>query len=196
MLDNQLSKYVNAITGEAQHAKEKAQKEIKNYKSNKLKKAELDIQAKTKADVRKRCDIIHEQIGRDFSEKEMASRKRLYIKRNQIQKEVFEAAREKLEAFAASENYIEFLRKSVDTVQHSLVGRDKHAIIYLRPEDMQYEYLVKEAFVLPCQVQSDNTIRIGGIKVKFAMMIIDDTLDSRLYSQKVWFEETSGLDIN
>ena len=44
----------------------------------------------------------------------------------------------------------------------------------------------------------DSTIKIGGLKGinSLATLLIDDTLDSRLESQKKWFEENSGLYIS
>ena len=58
-------------------------------------------------------------------------------------------------------------------------------------------FKVYSAFLI-ASFSKDSTIKIGGLKGinSLATLLIDDTLDSRLESQKKWFEENSGLYIS
>ena len=47
------------------------------------------------------------------------------------------------------------------------------------------------------EVVADKSIKIGGIKgfCKAMNIVADETLDSKLYAQKEWFIENSGLSV-
>ena len=56
---------------------------------------------------------------------------------------------------------------------------------------------IKAVFAGSTEVVADNSIKIGGIKgfCKAMNIVADETLDSKLYAQKEWFIENSGLSV-
>ena len=68
-------------------------------------------------------------------------------------------------------------------------------VLLLGEKDKKYEDLVRKAFGEECPVQTDATIRLGGIRAvnSGSGVLADDSLDTRLESQREWFEEHSGM---
>mgnify|MGYP004507693511 CR=1 FL=1 len=193
--NNTVSKYVDAITKEAQQAQADSEKKIADYKNAKTAAFKKSAKAESEREIMRRDSLIHEDIGRDFSSKEIALRKQIFTKRDEIKTAVFTKAAEKLCDFVNSADYKDFVIKSAESIKTNLVGRDKVITVYLRNEDMPLKSEIETAFNFPCDFVADDSIKIGGIKAKFSTVIIDDTLDARLNSQTDWFEENSGLDI-
>lgn len=195
MNSNTVSKYVDAITAEAQQAQQQVISKLAEYKAEQIAKFEKNEQIVSEFEIKRKIDAIREDVGREFSEKEVVLRKVIFNKRDEIFTKVFDNASEKLKQFTATPEYKSFIVNSAVEIKKNLIGRDKSIKIYLRECDFEYSKEIEEAFSFPCEFLKDNSIKIGGIKAKFSSVVIDDTLDARLYSQKSWFEENSGLDI-
>lgn len=193
--NNTVSKYVDAITAEAQQAKADAEKKIAEYKAQRLSDFKRNAQNESKAEIARQTAVIHEDIGRDFSEKEIALRQQIFTKREEITNEVFNLAEKKLAEFTKTPDYKDFLINSANEIKQNLIGTDKIITVYIRECDLAFKADIEQAFSFPCEFQTDDSIRIGGIRAKFSKIILDDTLDSRLSAQTDWFEENSGLDI-
>ena len=58
-------------------------------------------------------------------------------------------------------------------------------------------FSLKALFSGETEVCTDKTIKIGGIKgyCKALSIVADETLDSKLYAQREWFIENSGLSV-
>ena len=193
--DVTVSKYVDAITAEAQEAKLEAEKKIAEYKNTQINRFRAETLENSKSEVTRRCAVIREDIGREFSVKETKLREQIFTKRDEIKTDVFNRAKEKLTQFTKTDDYKAFVVNSASEIKKNLVGRDKAITVYLRDCDMTLKNDIEQAFSFPCVFVADDKIEIGGIKAKFSRIIIDDTIDARLLSQVDWFEETSGLDI-
>ena len=193
--NNTVSKYVDAITAEAQQAKADAEKKIDEYTAQRLSDFKRNAKNESKAEIARQTAVIHEDIGRDFSEKEIALRQQIFTKREDIKNEVFDLAEKKLADFTKTSDYKDFLINSAKQIKQNLVGTDKVITVYICECDLTFKTDIEQTFSFPCEFETDSSIKIGGIKAKFSKIILDDTLDSRLSSQTDWFEENSGLDI-
>ena len=193
--DVTVSKYVDAITAEAQEAKVKAEKKIAEYKNAQISRFKAETRETGKSEITRRCAVIREDIGREFSVKETKLRAQIFTKRDEIKTDVFNRAKNKLIDFTKTDDYKAFVVNSAAEIKKNLVGRDKVITVYLRECDMALKTDIEQAFAFPCNFVADDKIEIGGIKAKFSSVIIDDTIDARLNSQVDWFEENSGLDI-
>ena len=190
-----VSKYVDAITAEAQEAKLEAEKKISDYKTAQISRFRAEALENSKSEITRRCAVIREDIGREFSVKETKLREQIFIKRDEIKTDVFNRAKNKLIEFTKSDEYEKFVVNSAAEIKKNLVGRDKAITVYLRECDMALKNDIEQAFAFPCEFVADDKIEIGGIRAKFSSVVIDDTIDARLNSQVDWFEENSGLDI-
>lgn len=192
---NYISKYVDAITKDAQEASEKVYKQIENYKNSLLKKAKNRIKTEQRNEIQAKQAMIREDVGRECSVKDLQKRKFLFEKREEIKSKVFEISKEKLINFTKTDEYSKFLVSSSQEIRKHLFGVGRKVNVFLKEEDLKFSESISEAFGLPCEFAIDNIIQIGGIRVKFSNIIIDDTLDARLNSQSPWFEENSKLEI-
>ena len=190
-----VSKYFDAITAEAQKAKDAAEQMYKEYKSTRISEYKKQVKEESNREIGRRTSVIRQNIGKEYSIKETELRKQIFVKREEIFNNVFEEAKNELVKYANSSEYEAFIESSINQIKSAFYGRDKKITVYLREKDMNICELIEKQFDFPCNFIIDDTISIGGIKAKFAKCIIDDTLDSRLKSQHSWFEENSGLDI-
>jgi vacuolar-type H+-ATPase subunit E/Vma4 len=65
----------------------------------------------------------------------------------------------------------------------------------VREQDLKYSDFLRENIKTLSSVECDSSIAIGGCKAKCpgSNAELDDTLDTRLESQKAWFYENSRL---
>ena len=92
--------------------------------------------------------------------------------------------------FTKKPEYAEFIKHSAEKLTD--VIKDG-GVVFARAED---EAAVTAAVGPDTAVQADESIILGGIKVKHANVVYDDTLDSRLENCTDWFEQNSKLEID
>lgn len=68
-------------------------------------------------------------------------------------------------------------------------------VLYLRKDDMVYQEDLKKAYGLDIDVQTADSIELGGFMIENpeTHVVVDETLDFALENQKDWFYKTSGL---
>lgn len=192
---SKINSFIKSITDVASDKKAKLDAETEEMLGSE--RAAMKAQAKKAASeyIRAKSASIKLEAGRRISESAAQSRKAVFSRRAEIAEGIFSAAAEKLRAFTASPEYVSFLIESAGNVLKSF---DRGGVtLRLRPEDMKFKDQLSEEFPNAC-FSEDNGIKIGGIKGidSLGSLMIDDSLDSRLESQKKWFEENSGLYIS
>lgn len=188
------SKFLDAINKYAESQKAKITQEIEEYKNSRIEQAtEQGLQDAYEL-IRGEAAKRKSAIVNDVAKRELELRHELYAERQRVFDDVFTTARERLTAFAKSDDYKDFLKHTAEEAK-KLFG-DEKCTIYLAPFDED-----KKAFlsaILPeADFDTDNRITLGGIRVfcKAKGVMIDDTLDSRLADQEQWFIENSGLEV-
>ena len=94
----------------------------------------------------------------------------------------------------------EELKKAVE-LGHIFKLGDKYArtmgATFISENDNKFAQDIKAQFNGEVTVENDVAIKIGGIKgfCKDLKIVADNTLDSKLNSQKDWFTENSGLKV-
>ena len=126
--DVTVSKYVDAITAEAQEAKLEAEKKISDYKTAQISRFRAEALENSKSEITRRCAVIREDIGREFSVKETKLREQIFIKRDEIKTDVFNRAKNKLIEFTKSDDYKAF-------VQDLLLTRNADVVSALIPKN-------------------------------------------------------------
>ncbi|WP_273398846.1 hypothetical protein [Traorella massiliensis] len=112
--------------------------------------------------------------------------KTLIQQRNVYTEKLFEEAKEKLLDFCSSDEYLEYMKKKI-----SKYTFDQKVKVYVKKEDLKLEKMFKEK--LDCEVLEGN-IEIGGFKIEtLNQQVMDETLDSALKDQRVWFEDHSMM---
>lgn len=127
------------------------------------------------------------------SEYEAEKRRALANLRQELTDGIFSDAEEKIRSFTASPDYTDFLKRSaknlVDTVGSEI-------IFYVRPSDIKYADILRKT-AENAQVREDENIILGGIIAtdKNEALRADDTLDSRLESEKRAFFENADFKV-
>ena len=156
--------------------------------------AALEAEIKSKYDRQINYELEKQRIEANQKESVLeADHKAALAKaRHAVAQEIYQAAEERIKAFAKSENYLAFLEHSVRTAKDLYDGK---AVICLRPCDETYKTPLETAFGRKVSFETDDSIKLGGIKIRFteAAVMADDTLDARFEAQKKAFVKSSGL---
>ena len=77
------------------------------------------------------------------------------------------------------------------------IFKENSCVIFISENDNKFAQDIKAQFSGEVTVENDVAIKIGGIKgfCKDLKIVADNTLDSKLNSQKDWFTENSGLKV-
>lgn len=191
--DDKLNKFYLAINHYAEEQRKKIEKEVNEFKNKELNETEFEVLNESYRLIQKEMAEMRNKIFREIASREMDKKKTLLIKRKQITNEVFNRAFKSLLEFTLKDNYPSLLVKYAKEL--SKVFDKSGTILYIKSEDKQYEDLIKQAFSIKPTIKIDDGIQIGGIKAGNSEMGIeaDDTLDTKLESQREWFEKMSGM---
>lgn len=187
------SKFLEAIN---KYAKE--QRDELNIEAERLRKEEeMRIEDEMLSDayklIQREMAEMKTEISREYSNKEIEGRRKLFEKRSDIMEEVFDKARERLIAFTKSDSYEKFLKDVVSSILETLLESD--LVLYLRSEDQSFVDMLMSSCKIQCEFSVDDSIKLGGVRgySKSQGVIVDETLDARLKDQREWFIENSGL---
>ena len=191
--DDKKNKFYLAINHYAEEQRKKIEAEIDAYKQKEFEYAESEILLESYRMIQREMAQMRNGIARELARREMETRRGLLIKRDEISRKVFKCASEKLSEFSQSSGYPEFLEKSAQNLKKAVHGPG--TVLLLGEKDQKYADLVQKAFGEECPVQTDKTIRIGGLRAvnSDSGILADDSLDTRLKNQREWFEEHSGM---
>lgn len=185
--------FLKAIEKYAEEQRTKIQSEAEDFKEKELNKAEEEGLREAYVLIQKKMSDINTQIARELSKAESASRKEIFIKRQEISEKVFEKAKQKLLDYTKTAKYSDMLQKSTKEISSRLNADD--VFLLVKEDDMKFEKELKAAFGRNCEVKSSNEIVIGGVMgISHKMgLLADETLDTKLSEQHEWFYENSGL---
>ena len=191
--DDKQNKFYLAINHYAEEQRKKIEAEIESYKKKELEDAESEVLLESYRLIQREMVQMRNGIARELAQREMEARRALLVKRDTIARKVFERAAQKLLEFSQSSGYPEFLEKSAHSLKEAV--QEQGTVLLMSEQDKKYEDLVRKAFGGACDVRTDETIRLGGIRAVNAAsgVLADDSLDTRLESQREWFEEYCGM---
>ncbi|MDR1564517.1 MAG: hypothetical protein LBS74_06135 [Oscillospiraceae bacterium] len=192
--DEKLSKFLTAITEYATEQRTHLLAEVEEQNRIELEKAENEVLNESYALMQKELAEMRSEMRRDLCKRQMEARSGILKKRTQIEDEVFALSQKKLAEFTKDLEYIKLLEHDA-AAMHDIFKNEKSITVYVRPEDMEHSALLREAAGIPCQLEQDASIKIGGIRAESPAtgLVADSTLDSALRAQREWFLENSGL---
>lgn len=193
--DEKLGKFLQAINEYSEKQRQYIIMEVEEQNRIELERAEKETLADTYRMISRHTADVRSAITRELSSRELGSRKALLEKRGAIEREVFEAAAEKLIAFTKTAEYAKYLSGCAKAAATAFRKAADDTVFRLRPEDMKYVEQIKSEFGSQCCFEEDATVSVGGLLAlnKTLGLALDLTLASRLEQQKEWFCETSGL---
>lgn len=203
--------FLKAIEKYAEEQRNKIRFESESFKKQELEKAEAEGIREAYTLIQREMAAIRTEISSQLSRDEMASRKKIFEKRNKMTENVFEKVTQRLVEFTKTADYEKLMLESVKKIAQALKADD--VIFFIKESDLKFadkikvaytaERLkdkkladkIKSAFSPSCEVKSSKEIKIGGITGRSASLglIADETLDTKLDGQREWFYQNSGL---
>ena len=203
--------FLKAIEKYAEEQRNKIRFESESFKKQELEKAEAEGIREAYTLIQREMAAIRTEISSQLSRDEMASRKKIFEKRNKMTENVFEKVTQRLVEFTKTADYEKLMLESVKKIAQALKADD--VIFFIKESDLRFadkikvaytaERLkdkkladkIKSAFSPSCEVKSSKEIKIGGITGRSASLglIADETLDTKLDGQREWFYQNSGL---
>ena len=185
--------FLKAIEKYAEEQRTKIRSEAEDFKEKELNKAEEEGLREAYVLIQKKMSDIKTEISAGLSRAETASRRRIFVRRQEIEADVFEKAKNKLVEYTKTADYGKSLEKSAALISEKLTGDD--TVLLVREQDMKYKDKLFTAFGRSCEVKTSEDILIGGVigVSKKLGLLADETLDSKLEEQHEWFCENSGL---
>lgn len=183
--------FIKAINAQADLKCSQIKKEIDAYVFSELRKAREAAKKNAKNAAKLEISKLSEQSNTDSYKTRSQLIMQIIEKRNAITDTVFSKARERIKEFTDGEDYLPFLKKSIQSITDAIGG---DTVILIRPQDEKY---IGELKGMCKEIKTDGSIILGGCKGinDKNSMRADDTLDSRLEAQRELFYEKSGLSI-
>ncbi len=187
--------FLNAIKSFADEQRQAMHKEIEKIKEEKIKEAEKKAVYDSEKLIKDRLEAKKNEQTSRIAKLTQDGQKALFLERAEMTENVFKKAAEKLVEFTNTQEYSAMLLRNAKEIS-DLFG-NKSCVLYVNEKDMVSADKIKTLFSGEAEVMSDKTVKIGGIKGYCAEMriVADETLDSKLYAQKDWFIENSGLSV-
>jgi V/A-type H+-transporting ATPase subunit E len=191
--DKNLGKFSSAILKDAQEQRGIILAEIEEYRKAQMEKAEEDVLHEAYIMIQNEISAIKNQQSRKISITELEGRRSFLKQREEIMSRVFKETSERILAFTGTAEY----EKLICTLLQKSAGRlpEGALVIQVRHADLPLADKLINACGRSAMVEENISISLGGFILvnKDMGVIIDETLDLKLSSQKDWFAASSGL---
>ena len=196
MPQSKIDTILTAIREEAARQQNAIERQTEQKMKDELARAEAEVLQETYDMIKRRSAAIREAAGRQISQQEQSARRSLFQRRGAIMDEVFDAAAARLGEFAASADYPAFLEASARRI--AAQAGDAPVTLFVRAEDLPLAEGFQSFFSAPVELKADPSIALGGLcaEVSDRRLRLDDTLATRLNSQRQWFMTHSGMTIS
>ena len=188
-----LSEFIRAINADADRACENIKNEAVKEKREKLADTAKRFESDCAEKIRRAEKTLLSENNKAITELENKLRDELIQRRDSIRSDVFAKVEAKLKSFVKTEDYRKFLLKSAAEIGKAIKGED--LVIYVRGEDTVFSEEIEKAAGRKCEIKTDSSIILGGLKASTDIQAADDTLDQRLKSETEWFVDNSELKI-
>ena len=153
-------------------------------------KVKSELAAKDELDgIKQEISRSDAEFRREMSRCDYELKKAVLSYRNERITEFFSETEKRLRDFVSSEQYPEYLKKSLEKIRAS-IALDSATLIYARACDVD---IVRS--LTSCEVTADNSIKLGGLRAvcRVKNVLCDVTLDMALGDEKRLFTEKTEL---
>ena len=193
--NNKTDNFLKAINKYSKLERQQIQNDIETVRDEELKKAEANGKKMAREYITKEYSAVKTAVTGQYAVKNLEAQGKVYQKREEITNSVFEKSFKKLKDFTSTPQYKDLLIKSAKEIAD--IFKENSCVIFISENDNKFAQDIKAQFSGEVTVENDVAIKIGGIKgfCKDLKIVADNTLDSKLNSQKDWFTENSGLKV-
>lgn len=192
-----LSYFTSAVVQEATNQTERTLRALEEKKEAALRAAEADARQEALRRIHAETARIHAKAGQEVSRHLMECKREIYLRREEIARQVFDDVSRRLLAFADSPEYFDALE---DALVHAVgrLGPVDSVTVYLRPEDLPFSKALVQA-VRPVTAQfQPGRFQLGGVIVDCPEtgQRIDGSYDAALAELSGHFAELFGLSLS
>lgn len=177
----------------AKKEEEQILSEAKELEQEAYESMKAEAKADANAQLNKELAEISSQASVEAAANLETRTKQLVEKRDGFVADIFNEAKEKLVSFASGNEYHDYLVNRVSAVSKEY--QMENCVLKVREADKALKDELVKAYQLPVEVEVSQDILIGGfiLENKTTHVVVDESLDFALESQKDWFYKTSGL---
>jgi V/A-type H+/Na+-transporting ATPase subunit E len=193
--EKKLDKFSSAVLKDAEEQRSKILEEIEEYRKSQMEKAEEEILHEAYVMIQNEIASIKNTHSRKISLSELDGRRSLLALREELTGKVFEEAASRIADFTRTEEYKKYM---CDTVKKCCGEIPEGSIvIHVKKDDLALSDALAAASGRESKVAESVNITLGGVLVSCSSkgIVVDETLDLKLSSQKDWFASESGLSI-
>ena len=197
-LNKKLDHFTSTLLAEATAETDRLLSEVKTQHDNSYSAAEDKVLAETYHYIRSEVARIRSEEGRKVSRHMLDNKKVLYLRREEIAREVFEAVRDRIVAYSVTPEYhqrlMEMARQAVDALKGA-----NDIVIRLRAEDMDQSDAIAAALgKVKVTFQTDPTVLLGGLTAVSASLgrRVDATFGTAMAELSGHFAEIFGLSLS
>ncbi len=196
-LTEKLNTFTSLVLKDASKRRDEILETVEKAHQEKLTKKENEFLQEAYEEIQRSVSEAQKHSNAMVLQEELEAKKRLLLTRENIIRDVMDAAAEKLKAFAASGEYEAWL---LDKTEKSLfeVGKGSK-IIYIAPDDLKYKDKIEELCGENVTVEAaEERGFLGGVKVynPDRRVAVDYSFGEMLSEQRSEFLQSSGLSIN
>lgn len=187
--------FLKAIQKSADEQRNIMLSELEQLKDIKLKEAEIKGKYYSEKYIADKIEAKKNEETRRVAKLTRDSQQKLFLRRAEMVENIFALAESKLVEYSKTPDYLSKLLKSAEEI--SELFSSNSCVLYVNEKDLKYSDKITSLFKGNAEIISDKSIKIGGIRgyCKNMSIVADETLDSKLYSQREWFIENSGLSV-
>lgn len=191
--EKKLDKFSSAVLKDAEEQRSKILSEIEEYKKEQMEKAEEDILHDAYVLIQNEIASIHNKQSKDISLAELDGRRKLLKLREDLTGRVFSEAAERIKEFSKTEEYKNYIVSTVKAATESLP--EGGVVIEVKKDDLALAQSLIAASTRPAEVAETSNITLGGVIIVNSEkgIVVNETLDLKLSSQKDWFASSSGM---
>lgn len=190
-----LEKFSSSVLKDAQEQHDKILAEIEVYRKAEMEKAEVEAQQESSSMIQSEMSSIKNLQSRKLSLAELEGRRRLLKQREDLTEKIFGQTADKIRSYTSTPEYVQQLCSRVKSSSSSLP--EGSLVIQVKPDDLSLADKLKEACGRDATVEANINIELGGYILcnNDKGIVIDETFDLKLNSQRDWFASTSGLSL-
>ena len=177
----------------AKKEEEQILSEAKELEQEAYESMKAEAKADASAQLNKELAEISSQASVEAAANLETRTTQLVEKRDGFVADIFNEAKEKLVSFASGNEYHDYLVNRVSAVSKEY--QMENCVLKVREADQALKDELVKAYQIPVEVEVSQDILIGGfiLENKTTHVVVDESLDFALESQKDWFYKTSGL---
>ncbi|MDO5560252.1 MAG: V-type ATP synthase subunit E [Oscillospiraceae bacterium] len=190
MTDTNLNGFIDAVNLEVNKQIEDILSQANKKKSEKIEQAENDILNKSYVQIKTAVTQLQAESKMKISKAEQESRIRVLTHREELVRKIFANVEEQIKEFVRSDNYKDYL---INLIKKETI--ENGAVIFIKPDDMKYEKILKSYIEAECEFKEDKTIKYGGLSVysESSSVLKNMTIDSLLEDEKKNFSSKYKL---